>query len=184
MDITTNVPQNARRAHKYRVLANATIGIAIMLFALDAVMWLVPQIGDGMIDELTDNKAVAVGAGTRFLVFLFAVARTAILAAGLFAVAALFRSFADGNPFVPRTGQLLRRFGTALVGYTLIGPFFRTAMIAAATWNNPPGERLVSIGVGMSAQGLVLLITAGLVVALGHVMQEAARLAEDHRQIV
>jgi hypothetical protein len=184
MDTATNDRAIALRARKNRVLANATIGIVVMLFGLDAVVWLIPAIAEGTIAELTGQTAVAAGPGTRFVVFLIAVARTAILATGLLAVAALFRLFATGNAFVPRTGQLLRRFGTALVAYTLFAPLFNAAMVVAATWNNPEGERMVTVGVGMSSQGLVFLLTAGLVVALGHVMQEAARLADDHRQIV
>jgi hypothetical protein len=176
--------QAALRARKNRALANATIGIAVMLVGLEAVMWLVPAIADGTIAELTDGRATNVGAGTRFALFLIGVARTAILVAGLLAVAALFRLFATGEAFVPQTGRLLRRFGTALVAYTLLGPLFKTAMVFAAPLSNPEGERILTIGGGISTQGLVFLLTAGLVVALGHVMQEAARLAEEHRQIV
>jgi hypothetical protein len=184
MDTATNDRAIALRARKNRVLANATIGIAAMLLGLDAVVWLIPAIAEGTIAGLTGQPAVAAGPGTRFVVFLIALSRTAILVAGLLAVAALFRLFATGDAFVPRTGQLLRRFGTALVAYTLLAPLFKTAMVAAATWNNTEGERIVTVGVGMSSQGLVFLLTAGLVVALGHVMQEAARLADEHRQIV
>ena len=174
----------ALRARKNRVLANATIGIAVMLVGLDAVMWLIPAIADNTIAEVTAGRAANVGSGTRFLLFLIGVSRTAILVAGLLAVAKLFRLFAAGEVFVPETGRLLRRFGTALVAFTLLGPLFKTALVYVATMDNPEGERVLTVGAGISTQGLVFLLTAGLVVALGHVMHEAARLAEEHRQIV
>jgi hypothetical protein len=43
---------------------------------------------------------------------------------------------------------------------------------------------VVSIGVGLSSNSVLLSLMAALLIALGHVLHEAAQLAEDHRQIV
>jgi hypothetical protein len=37
---------------------------------------------------------------------------------------------------------------------------------------------------GLSSEGVLMGLMAGLMIALGHVLHEAARLADDHRQIV
>jgi hypothetical protein len=171
-------------ARQNRLLAGVTTAAAILLLATNAVFWLVPAIADPLLAKLAANSAVTITPATRIIVFLITTARTAILAAGLMAVATLFRGFARGDVFVPQTGRLLRRFGIALIAYTLLSSPVNTALIAAATWQNPPGERVFSIGFGFSTEGLLFLLTAGLVVALGHVMAEAARIADEHRQIV
>ena len=58
-----------------------------------------------------------------------------------------------------------------------------TLLILAATWNGP-GEHMISVGVGLSSEGVLVSLMAALLIALRHVLHEAARLADDHRQIV
>jgi hypothetical protein len=106
-----------------------------------------------------------------------------VLAWGLFAAAGLFRRFADGLAFSPETGRLLRRVGFALLAYLLLGSPVNTLLVLAATWHGP-GEHVLTIGMGLSSEGVLMGLMAGLMIALGHVLHEAARLADDHRQIV
>lgn len=120
---------------------------------------------------------------TRIAAFLIQLAHASVLAYGLFAAAGIFRRFADGLAFSPETGRLLRRVGFALLAYLLLGSPVNTLMVLAATWHGP-GEHVLSIGMGLSSEGVLMALMAGLMIALGHVLHEAAQLAEDHRQIV
>jgi hypothetical protein len=120
---------------------------------------------------------------TRIVAFLIELAHASVLAWGLFAAAGLFRRFADGLAFSPETGRLLRRVGFALLAYLLLGSPVNTLLVLAATWHGP-GEHVLTIGMGLSSEGVLMGLMAGLMIALGHVLHEAARLADDHRQIV
>jgi hypothetical protein len=50
------------------------------------------------------------------------------------------------------------------------------------TWANPPGQRVLIFT--FSIEDFMVAVFGGLVLAIGHVMVEATRLAEDNRQIV
>lgn len=131
----------------------------------------------------TDSPELNILWSTRIAAFLIHLAHSAVLAYGLFAAAGLFRRFADGLAFSPETGRLLRRFGFALLAYMLLSVPVKTLLVLVATWHGP-GEHVVSIGVGLSSNSVLLSLMAALLIALGHVLHEAAQLAEDHRQIV
>ena len=105
-----------------------------------------------------------------------------VLAWGLWAVQTLFRRFALGLIFEPQTGVLLRRFGTALVIYSALTPLDGTITVLLATIGNPPGERL--IGIGVSHHEFLVAIVGILILTTGSVMADAARMAEENRQIV
>ena len=120
---------------------------------------------------------------TRIVAFLIQLAHASVLAYGLFAAARLFRRFADGLAFSPETGRLLRRVGFALLAHLLLGSPVNTLMVLAATWHGP-GEHVLTVGMGLSGEGVLMALMAGLIIALGHVLHDAARLADDHRQIV
>jgi hypothetical protein len=130
-----------------------------------------------------DTTPLTILWSTRIVAFLIQFAHSSVLAYGLFAAAGLFRRFADGLAFSPETGRLLRRVGFALLAYLLLGSPVNTLMVLAATWQGP-GEHVLTIGMGLSSEGVLMALMAGLIIALGHVLLEAARLAEDHRQIV
>lgn len=130
-----------------------------------------------------DSREITILWSTRIVAFLIQLAHASVLAYGLFAAARLFRRFADGLAFSPETGRLLRRVGFALLAYMLLGSPVNTLMVLAATWHGP-GEHVLTIGMGLSSEGVLMALMAGLIIALGHVLHEAALLADDHRQIV
>jgi hypothetical protein len=178
-------PDRSRRyEHLNLFLARMTVAAAILLLALSGLV-LIPAFADKTLPSLVGSgQTVTITSLTRVSVCVIGLAHAAVLAVGLFAVAALFRRFAAGATFAPDSGHLLRRFGLALLAFTLLGPVAKTATILAITALNPGGQHVLSVGVGISTQGIVFVLTAALLVALGHVMHEAALMADDHRQIV
>jgi hypothetical protein len=162
-----------------------TAAAAILTLALSALA-LIPAFIDADLTEL----AAAAGATdvtilwpTRIIVFLIYLAHSSVLAYAFFAAAGLFRLFATGRAFSPETGRLLRGTGFALLAHLLLRLPVHTAVILATTWLGP-GETMISVGVGLTSEGAFVVMMAALLIALGHVLHEAARLAEDHRQIV
>jgi ABC-type Fe3+ transport system permease subunit len=105
-----------------------------------------------------------------------------VLVRGLWVARSLFKRLADGMVFEPETGVLLRRFGIALVVYAALTPFVGTLMAWLVTMLNPPGERLLRFAI--SDHEIVLAIVGTLILTTGSVMADAARMAEESRQII
>jgi heme/copper-type cytochrome/quinol oxidase subunit 3 len=106
----------------------------------------------------------------------------AVLFWGLWVARSLFEHFAAGLVFEPKTGRPLRRFGMALVIYAALAPFVSALLSWPVTMQNAPGKRLVNLGI--SDHEIVLIIVATLILATGSVMADAARMAEENRQII
>jgi len=106
----------------------------------------------------------------------------AVLSWGLMVARSLFKRLAQGLIFEPQTGVLLRRFGIALVIFSALSPFVGALMTRLVTMGNVPGERLFKFGI--SSDDIVLVIVGALILTTGSVMAEAARMAEDNRQII
>ena len=65
---------------------------------------------------------------------------------------------------------------------TALRPIIGAILSLLLTLANPPGGRHIVIGI--SSDDYMIATFAGLVIAIGYVMTEAARLAEDNKQIV
>jgi hypothetical protein len=158
---------------------------AILTLGLSGIA-LLPAFIDAELRELAAGAGaseVTILWSTRIVTFVIYLAHAAVLAYGLFAAAGLFRRFAMGQAFTPETGSLLRRFGFALIAHLLLRLPVNTLLVLAATWHGP-GEHVLAISAGLSSEGVLVSLMAALLIALGHVLHEAARLADDHRQIV
>jgi Protein of unknown function (DUF2975) len=173
-------PLNARLCRR---LAFLCIASGSLFLFLNAVIWLVPEwtpivarAEAGLQDEpITLTPAVhwvGFACSTLYLLVLFR---------ALMIASSLFKRLARGLVFEPQTGMLLRAFGISLVVYAGLTPFFHALMGWVVTMHNTTG-RLIRLG--LSDDDVVLAIVGTLVLTTGSVMTEAARLAEDNRQIV
>ena len=64
----------------------------------------------------------------------------------------------------------------------VLRPLTTTLLGIVLTMGNPPGQRIVSIG--LSIDDYMIAAFGGLILAIGQVMVEAKRLADENRQIV
>lgn len=101
---------------------------------------------------------------------------------GLWQLRALFDLYGGGHIFTAENTRRLRRFAQAMLGLTLASPLANTLTILALTFGNPPGHRLLSIGVS-SSQAITLFL-GGTFLVIAWVMDEGRELAEDQAQIV
>jgi Protein of unknown function (DUF2975) len=174
-------PLNSRLCRRLAVFSAAS---AIGILLVNATLWLVPDwaplAARGMANLQTEPitltstvRGIGLACSTLYL---------AVLAWGLWVARSLFKRLADGLVFEPETGVLLRRFGIALIVFSALSPFLGAFMTRLVTMGNPPGQRLFSFGV--SSDDIVLVIVGTLILATGSVMAEAARMAEDNRQII
>jgi Protein of unknown function (DUF2975) len=101
--------------------------------------------------------------------------------AGQYALWHLWRligRYAQGDVFGPPAMAALDRFARGLLALVLAQIAARTLMSVALTWDYPPGQRVLSVGLG--SNDYMLLLFAAVLVAITRVMHHAASIAEDN----
>ncbi|MFO1435253.1 MAG: DUF2975 domain-containing protein [Gammaproteobacteria bacterium] len=104
---------------------------------------------------------------------------------GLYALAQIQCLCSDmdaATVFTVRFTQSLRRFAFALLALVGCGFLVRIAFSVLLTYHNQPGKRMLSIGI--SSDMIVQVIAALLILALVAVLNEASRIASEHKQFV
>lgn len=104
---------------------------------------------------------------------------------GLFGLTGVWRllgQFQQGRLLDLWSAALLRRIGWVLVAMGPLHALGNSLALSALTWHNPPGQRLV--GIALQPEHATLLVLGALLILLGHVLTEAARVDEDHRGFV
>jgi Protein of unknown function (DUF2975) len=125
---------------------------------------------------------VALDGWTRTLGFAVCTLPMAVLVWLLYHAYALFDGYRLGRVFTDEAPVLLRRIGLSLLALALLRPVTATLLGVVLTWSNPPGQRILAIGI--SIDDYMIAAIGGLLLAIGHVMVEANRLADENRQIV
>jgi len=94
----------------------------------------------------------------------------------------LFDGFSRGEVFCRESHERLRRLVRALAVWFGIGVLYRTAVVLAVTLGNPPGQRILTLG--LSGGDCAALFLAGVTGVLAWVFAEAARLRDENAEIV
>lgn len=102
--------------------------------------------------------------------------------AALWVARRLFLGYAQGEIFSARSARRLGSIGCLLLIAVVGGILSRTLAVLALTWENPPGERQLAITLGSQDFGLAVL--ALLLMVVGWILGEAARLADENRQFI
>lgn len=114
--------------------------------------------------------------------------RLAVLLPGLFGLMAMHRlrqllaHYMRGTLFDLQAAQLLRSTGLWLTGMGAMQVLSPTLGLLALTLHNPPGHRLLSVG--MSFENYTVLLLGTLIVLLASVMVEATRIAQENQEFV
>ena len=104
------------------------------------------------------------------------------LAYGLLHARRCFQGFVRGETFTQSTVHHLRGFAAGVMLAAVAGlvlPTLRSLLLAASA---PAGSRALVLE--FSSDHLLLLLFAGIVWQIAHVMAQAAALADEHAQIV
>jgi hypothetical protein len=174
-------PLSARNCRRLAVFTTAS-GIGFLL--VNTILWLVPGWSPIVARNLANlqTEPITLTPLVRGIGLLGSTLYLIVLVRGLWVAHLLFKRLADGLVFEPETGVLLRDFGLTLVVYAMFTPPVRMLTALLVTWGNAPGARLLRLGV--SDYEIILAIVGTLVLTTGSVMAEAARMAEENRQIV
>lgn len=166
-----------------RLFSRLALGLIAITLLLDLLLWLDrPALERGAAMLLPAGTPHELTATALIGGFVMAHLVMGLLLYALWQAHRLFAAFAQGEIFVPATGVRLFRIGLA---FALVLP----AQLAASgvtslllTWSNPPKARALAFSVDPAH---AMLAAAGLLIlTVGWVMAEAARIADDNAQIV
>lgn len=101
---------------------------------------------------------------------------------GLWSLRRLFEGYAVGAIFTVAAARRLRHCGVALVVAGLETPFGSMLLSGALSLDLPKGSRMLVLS--WSGNDVVLLVIGALLLIIGRVMGEAARIAEDNAGFV
>jgi hypothetical protein len=119
---------------------------------------------------------------TRLGGFVLSMVPQLALLYGLMRLKHFFSGFAEGGMFGTSAAGHLRGFSLALLAYAALDFVMEAPLSAFATWNNPPGERLLTLGLGWDDLHIYFLIV--LFFALTRVIAEGMRLARENAEFV
>ena len=177
-------PRLGRVVRLGRTLSVATLVILLLLVASGLGIWLSPGLVERVIVPrvgLVGHPVALDGASLSAGLAISAIP-LGILAYGLLQVRQIFRDFGRGELISALLAVRLERFGAAVALQGLIAPFIGVALSIALTLGNPPGAR--AIAVSISSHDVVAVIVGLLVIGVGAVMREAARIAEENASFV
>ena len=116
------------------------------------------------------------------LVVLAGMLPACAMACGLFCARLCFLGFARGETFSLGTVRHLRGFAIGMFAAALGGLVSPALISVLLALGAPPGKR--SLGLTIGSSELLMLLFAGMVWQIAHVMTQAAELADEHAQIV
>lgn len=118
--------------------------------------------------------------------------RLAGFAAGMFPLAALlfgmvnirklFLFYSQGNIFSFDHVQIFKKISRALLLWVFFSIVYASVNSVLFSLSNPPGERVLSIGIG--SPEITVIVLAGIVSVIAWVMDEGRILAEDQKLTV
>lgn len=157
---------------------------AVALTAAYAAVWLVP----GWLESIASGTFLGHGVpitqsiAIRTVTALVAAIPLMMLIYGLWQIKRLFQLFGDGSYFTIEGSQHLLKFGAALLLAAPAGVVTRAISSVLLTMQNEEGSRHLVLQAGSNDYFMIVL--GGLLLAVGWVMREAARMASELNQIV
>lgn len=130
--------------------------------------------------ELPDVPALTPVTGSALLALVALLTGLGLF--GLQTVWMIFHRLQKANPFSLKVATLLRRAGVIALSGTVALLVARPLAMVLATLANPPGERIIAIGI--DSDQVILLMVAGLLFAMGHVMVLATGVNDEYRRFV
>jgi hypothetical protein len=159
------------------------VAAALMLFGL---IWLWTDA-----EALSDYARSSIGLRNSALAAsgrgYWAAFALAWIPAGLFVLAmvrlgGLFQAFGEGRVMVEDNAAGLVRVGWLLACFGATSPIVRALQSVALTFDNPQGQRHLAITLDPGI--FAALAAAAALIAFGHVLREAIRLADENQSFV
>lgn len=159
-----------------------TLLAALVMGLLPLAFWLEPAVLASAMLKLPKLGEVPVTPGIRLMAAAALLPSVAMTLFGLQQLWKLFDGYARGQVFTDLAALRLRRLGIVLMLLCLLKPFTGAAMSVILSWHNPPGQRMLTLG--LSGDDYVSLLSGAVLLAIASVMREAARLAQENAEFV
>lgn len=170
-----------------RLAATMCFAVAIggaLAELLLAWVWLSPHLVETLVAPHVGLGAapVTADATARLIGFIVSMLPLSVLFYALHQAYELFDSFRLGNLFTASAPLRLRRIGFSMLALAVLKPLTDALLSMVLTMGNAEGQRMLVIGLGID--DYMIAVFGGLILAIGHVMVEAGRIAEDSREII
>lgn len=135
--------------------------------------------------ELTDFQVPAANivVGPVFwLGFVISLIPTAFAIWAILLLRKLFRCYIAHEVLTAYCATLIKKSGLALLIMAILRIVLQPVVTVLMSWSGPPGERVVSLGIG--TQDISFFFVAGLLVVIGWAMNEAAGAATENKAFV
>jgi Protein of unknown function (DUF2975) len=156
--------------------------VALMIAGAYVAVWFIPSIRTQVLAGLGAGGTGNISSTGLVLLALLGAIPAGFMVAALLVARRFFQEVSGGMVFNLRIASLINRFGRLCLAVAIAGPAVRAvASVLAGVLMTPPVH---SLAISFSSNDLVLLILAGLMFVIGKLLAEAARIAEDNRQII
>jgi len=129
-----------------------------------------------------DSSQVTIDAQAQWLGLAGSLPGVALGLWSLWQLWCLFGEYGAGRVFGLAAQQRLAGLARGLLVLALWGPLQRMLIGLALTWGNPPGQRMLVLGLGW--HDYLALVSGAVLLAVATVMAEAARLADENAGFV
>lgn len=167
-----------------RFLKNlATLG-AVLILGFSVAVVAVPDWFDQLINNAFPELPITTGITTvkRVGLLVLLAFPVGVTLYGFWHARLLFASYEKGEVFTSRAASHIRLVGLAMLTSAVLSVAVHTLGSVLLTYDNAAGSRAVVVSV--SGDTYLLLLAGGLLIVIGWVMREAARLSEENRQFV
>ncbi len=161
----------------------ASLGMAVFVaFAASVIVF--PDWFEGMIAAAYPDLTIAAGitASKRTVLLLMLSLPLAVTLYGLWNVRLLFGAYARGEVFSTVPAAYIRNVGSAMLVNVVLSVLVHSIGSVVLTIDNPAGSRQLTVS--LSSNTYLLLMMGGLLVVIGWVMREAARISDENSRFV
>lgn len=150
-------------------------GLLWTLIYLDGLVATIPALAGLTTPETISRPA-------RFVGFIGTMLPAAAVMVGLLYLRRLFNAYAAGEIFTARNATRICGFAWSVIAMGLLRPVGGILTSVAVTLDNPPGQRSLAITFG--SPEVNILFVGSVVLVIGWVMREAAKLADENAAFV
>ncbi len=176
-------PDSLRRIRRLALAVRllCLVGIVVM-GTLPFVFWAQPDWVARVAAREWELEQMQLDLGSRLIGLAASLLPSGVILYALAQMWSLFGCFAAGELLAHRPARHLRRLGQSLCVLAFAQPLSHTAMVLALTLGNPAGHRKLQFG--LSSDHYLTLMFGLLLLALAHVLGEAARVADENAEFV